>query len=104
MESARLVTIGFFLFFLGSYAAGLYRRYESWLFFTGLIILGLESTIFFFSRVALLEFPLVTFVYAMIFAFAALDQRRTLMRIFMVMSMSIVLTLLVKRSALLCST
>lgn len=75
-ESARIVTVLYFALFLGGYAWAFWRRYPGAIFWSGLIALGLESTLFFFSRAALFAIPVTTFVYMFIFGLARAERPR----------------------------
>lgn len=67
IQSARSVSIIFFLITLCFYAYVMSRRYDPKLLIAGIFLLGLQNTIFFFSRVALFELPLIMFTYCLLF-------------------------------------
>jgi hypothetical protein len=70
VESARLVSLAFFAVLLFGYAAVMGRRYEQRVFLAGLIVLGLEGTLFFYSRVALIEIELVAMLCCLLYGLA----------------------------------
>ena len=72
--SARGVSVFYFALLLASYAIAMRARYRFTVYILGLVVLGLESTIFFFSRAALIEIPLCTILYALLFSLPRLSR------------------------------
>ncbi len=99
LESARLVSLAFFSLFLFGYAAALRHRYEPRLFLAGLITLGLEGTLFFYSRVALLEIALVAMLSCLLYAFACRPNLRPVHSLLLIGVWGSLMVLLVKKSA-----
>ena len=79
ITSARLATVFYMALLLCFYAVALRDRYRPWIYLTGLLALGLESTVFFFSRVSLFEIPLALFLYGLLFALARVREGRVLL-------------------------
>ncbi|MCI0564366.1 MAG: hypothetical protein MN733_38325, partial [Nitrososphaera sp.] len=77
IAAARTVSIIYYACFLLFYVSLLSSRYTPSIFFGGLLIFSLESTLFFFSRIALFEIPLLTFVYALVMSFARVPGETT---------------------------
>jgi 4-amino-4-deoxy-L-arabinose transferase-like glycosyltransferase len=99
--SARLVTIAYFTILLCGYVWAMAGRYHTALLLAGLVALGLESTIFFFSRVALFETPQLVFVYLLLFWFSRMREGRGAAAIALAVGVALTLTFTVKHSALL---
>lgn len=101
LASARLVTIAYFTLLLCGYVWAMAGRYRAALFLAGLVALGLESTIFFFSRIALFETPQLVFVYLLLFLFSRMREGRGAAAIALAVAVALTLTFTVKHSALL---
>jgi hypothetical protein len=101
ITSARLVTVFYTAFLLSLYAVALRDRYRPWVYFTGLLALGLESTVFFFSRVALFEIPLALFLYGLLFALSRVREGRVLLPVLLIIAVGTVASFAVKKSAML---
>ena len=101
IEAARGVTVLFFALFLVGFAVAMSRRYSLGLIVAGLVLLGFESILFFLSRVALLEIPIVTFLYGLLFVFARTKPRSAATPFLLTFGASLFLVLGVKISALL---
>lgn len=99
--SARLVTIAYFTLLLGGYAWSMAGRYDTALLLAGLLALGLESTLFFFSRMALFETPQLVPVYLLLFLFSRMRAGQGAAAIALAASVALTLTFTVKHSALL---
>lgn len=67
LESARIVSIAVFSLFLVGFLLGMKNRLSLLQIILGLLLLGLQSTIFFYSRVALFEIFIVAFLYIPLF-------------------------------------
>lgn len=98
--SARVVTILAFFLFISAYALTTFGRYPARIFFLGLIMLGLENTLFFFSRIALIELPIILFLYLSIFALRVWGTRRPLLGLFILTGGGLFTCFFVKLSAL----
>ncbi|MEM8930817.1 MAG: hypothetical protein AAGE94_06570, partial [Acidobacteriota bacterium] len=74
LESARLVTVAWTAVFLIAWIAASWRLPSpvAWL---GLALLGLQQTIFFFSRIALFELPLLVLLYGSLLPMLDRDPR-----------------------------
>lgn len=99
--SARLVTIAYFTVLLCGYAWAMARRYHTALLLAGVVALGLESTIFFFSRIALFETPQLVFVYLLLFLFSRMREGHGAVAIALAAGVALTLAFTVKHSALL---
>ncbi|MCI0565547.1 MAG: hypothetical protein MN733_44350, partial [Nitrososphaera sp.] len=99
IAAARTVTIAYYALFLVLYCFLLYGRYSPSVFYAGLLLFSLESTLFFFSRIALFEIPMVTLVYALLMFF-----KRTIEPIFSIalyaLMVAAILAFSIKKSAL----
>jgi hypothetical protein len=80
LASVRVVTVLWFALLLGGFGAAGLRRYRPWVVGLGLLLLATQHTVFFFSRLALLEIPAAVFLYGFLFVLAAgrAPPRRTL--------------------------
>jgi hypothetical protein len=76
LVSARVVTVLYFGLFLMIYIWAMHARLHWPVLIGGLLAFGLESTLFFYTRVALFEIPLITSLYGLLFYFARMDARR----------------------------
>jgi len=79
LESARLVSIVYFGLFLAGYVWAMGPRLRWPVFIGGLLALGLESTLFFYSRNACFEVPMMACIYGLLFCFARMDERRVVL-------------------------
>lgn len=101
IAAARTVSIVYYSLFLVIYFSLLYSRYTPAIFFGGLMVFGLESTLFFFSRIALFEIPLLTFVYAFVMSFARVPGEKTrVITILFSITVATILAFAIKQSAL----
>ena len=98
---ARLVTIAYFTLLLCGYVWVMAGRYHTALFLAGLLALGLESTTFFFSRIALFETPQLVVVYLLLFLFSRMREGRGAAAIGLAAGVALILTFTIKHSALL---
>ena len=99
LESARVVTIVYFGLFLLGYVWAMRTRLPWHVFIGGLLAFGLESMLFFYSRVALFEMPLITFLYGLLFYFARMDERRLLLPLVLTAACGAFLAIAIKMSA-----
>lgn len=76
LEAARATTIGWLALLLGGLALTVRRRHGAGLALLAVVALGLQHTVFVFSRAALLELPLCACLYGLLFALAWVDDRR----------------------------
>ncbi len=67
LASARIVTILYFILLLVGFCYATAEVYDGKLFLAGLLLLGLQETVFFFSRLAMFEVPVMTVVYGLLF-------------------------------------
>ncbi len=100
IESARLVTILSFFILLCGYAYTMANRYSAKLLFVGLCVLGLQNTIFFFSRVALFEVPIITFVYLILFLFIKIEHSPLVAKLAVLLLGAILSVCCIKASAM----
>lgn len=98
IKIARAITICFFFFFLVFFCIYL-RKYPPWILAIGLLLLGTETFLFFFSRVALLEIPLTAVLYCILFVIR--DKREPLRALAILFGLSLLLNFGIKQSALL---
>ena len=101
IEAARSVTILFFALLLIGFAVAMSGRYSLGLIVAGLLLLGFESTLFFLSRIALFEIPVVTILYGLLFIFARMKPHKVLTPVLLALGTSLFLVLGIKFSALL---
>jgi hypothetical protein len=101
IQAARMVTVGYFFLFLLMYLIATAGRYRDALVFFGLAALSLQSTIFFFSRVALLEMPVVAVVYGCLFLQHRLERRPVVPRAAVLVGAMVIAIFGIKASALL---
>lgn len=99
--NARVVTIFYFCLFLLGYVWAQFNRYPKELFFAGLVALGLDSALFFYSRIALFEIPLITFFYFLIFTFARKEKSTMVIDFGWILLVGAFLTFAIKKSAML---
>ena len=76
IENARLVTIAYFALFILLFSLAVAGRYRITLLLVGIFALSLQHTLYFFSRVALLEVPIVTLLYGSLFLFIKTNDNR----------------------------
>lgn len=69
LESARAVTIAFYIAFLLACLWALRDRYTFPVLLTGLAMVAIDPALFAFSRVALIEVPMVLFIYGWLLVF-----------------------------------
>lgn len=100
IEAARAVTVFYFALLLAGYAWGMAGRLRWPVFLSGLAALGVETTLFFYSRVALFEVPLTAFIYGVLFYFARMDPARTVRPILLTSAVGAFLAVSIKMSAL----
>ncbi len=101
IAAARTVSIVYYALFLVLYVSLLYSRYTPAVFFGGLMVFGLESTLFFFSRIALFEIPLLTFFYALVLSFARIPGEKTgVIIVLFAIVIATILAFAIKKSAL----
>lgn len=101
IASARLVIVAYFTLLLCGYAWAMAGRYHTALLLAGLFALGLESTLFFFSRVALFETPQLVIMYLLLFLFSRLRGGTGIAAVALAVAVTLVLTFTIKQSALL---
>jgi hypothetical protein len=101
LGTARLVAITFFLLFLASYAVAHGRRYSPSLLCLGAAMLGLQHTLFSYSRVALFMQPAVTLCYFAVFLLLTPLASSVPRALFLTSGLALVASLGVKQSALL---
>jgi hypothetical protein len=75
--AARTVTVGYFALFLLAYVSAARERYDLLVGVAGLALLGVQHTLFFFSRIALFELPVIVFLYGFLFLLARYRPGRT---------------------------
>ena len=78
VESGRIVSTLYFLAFICVYAYVFRNRYGSALLMAGLVFLGLESAIFFFSRIAIFEIAIILFLYLTLFGLLLVEDRNSI--------------------------
>ena len=100
ISSARIVSILVFFFLLSGYAYTMSRCYDPKLIYSGLIILGLQNTIFFFSRIALFEIHIIMFLYCLLFILKNLDNKNDIIKIVLIMVMAWFISFFIKMSAM----
>lgn len=66
VESARVVTVIFFAALLGAFVRFSWNRLPLFAVVAGTLMLGVQATLFFFSRVAIFEIPLAAFFTALL--------------------------------------
>ncbi len=98
--AARAVTIVYYALFLVLYFFFLYNRYSASVFYGGLLLFGLESTLFFFSRIALFEIPMATFFYALVMSLVRIPATKSHVAILVALVMAAILAFCIKKSAL----
>jgi hypothetical protein len=74
--SARVVTIAFFVAFLLSFLVACWKDYSSLLLVAGVMVLGVNHLLFFYSRLALFELPLIAILYGLLFVYWKLGRLR----------------------------
>lgn len=99
LVSARAVTVLYFGLFLVAYIWSMHKRLRLPVLIGGLLAFGLESTLFFYSRVALFEIPLITFLYGLLFYFARMDARRLVFPLVLVAVCGAFVAITIKMSA-----
>jgi hypothetical protein len=99
LESARAVTIVYFGLFLAGYVWAMRGRVSGPVLVAGLLALGLESTLFFYSRTAQFEIPLIACLYALLFYFARMDARRAVLPLVLTAFCGTFLAIAIKMSA-----
>lgn len=99
LASARVVTVLYFGLFLAGYIWAMHRRLRWPVLIGGLLAFGLESTLFFYSRAALFEIPLITFLYGLLFYFARMDTRRLIFPLVLVTACGAFVAITIKMSA-----
>jgi len=78
VESARIVSLLWFALLLVTYGWAMRRRYPPPLLFGGLAVLGLESTLYLYSRLALFEIPLASLLCVLLFVLVRMQPKRTI--------------------------
>jgi hypothetical protein len=101
VEAARYVSVAFLAVFLLSFLWAMRKRYGGLLLLGGLALLGLESTLFFLSRIAVFEFPLITLFYGLLFVFAGMRSDRFVAPVLLAGGIGILLVFGIKVSGLL---
>jgi hypothetical protein len=101
VESARLVTLAFFALLLLAAVWALAPRYSGPLLAGAVLALGLEHTLFFYSRIALFEIPLAALLYVLLFGLARYGRTRPLTAVAAVVATTGLLHVGVKESAML---
>ncbi|MBU1191184.1 MAG: hypothetical protein KKE76_05660 [Gammaproteobacteria bacterium] len=99
LVSARVVTVLYFGLFLMIYIWAMHMRLHWSVLIGGLLAFGLESTLFFYSRVALFEIPLITFLYGLLFYFARIDARRLALPLVLTLVCGAFVAITIKMSA-----
>ncbi len=99
IEAARVVTVIYLAVLLVGYAWSMAGRLRWPVFLFGLAALGFESTLFFYSRVALFEVPMAIFIYGLLFYFARMEPSHTLRPIILVVVAGAFLAETIKMSA-----
>ena len=74
LASGRIVSVACFTFMLAWFAVALRKRYETHWLVLGVLLLGTGHTLFFFSRIALFEPPLILCLYGVLFLLAMLER------------------------------
>ncbi|MGH9955527.1 MAG: hypothetical protein ACREBC_00165 [Pyrinomonadaceae bacterium] len=100
IAAARVVTIVYYALFLVLYVFLLYGRYSPAVFYGGLLLFSLESTLFFFSRIALFEIPMATLFYALVMSFIRIPETKSNVAIFCSLVVAAILAFSIKKSAL----
>ena len=99
LASARWMTTIWFALLLVAFAASMWRRYPPPLVLLGLLLLGTQHTLFFFSRAALSEVPLAVCVYLLPFALARNEKLSAARTVTLFAVLLCVATFGIKRSA-----
>ncbi len=99
LQSARVVTVFYFGLFLLAYVWAMGMRLRCPAFVFGLLALGLESTLFFYSRVALFELPLIAFSYGLLFYFARMESHRVVLPMALTAAFGAIVAMTIKVSA-----
>lgn len=81
IQTARSVTIGYFFLILIGYLIVMAGRYRKALLLLGVAALSIQSTLFFFSRVALIEVAIAAVVYGCLFILLKLEDRPMILSI-----------------------
>jgi hypothetical protein len=99
LASARVVTVLYFGLFLMIYIWAMRARLHWPVLIGGLLAFGLESTLFFYSRAALFEIPLITFLYSLLFYFARMDSRHLALPLVLTLVCGALMAITIKMSA-----
>lgn len=100
IQSARSVTIVCYFLFLCGFAYSFKNTYSPKLIYHGLLLFGLQNEIFFQSRVALIEFPIILFTYVMLFILKNMDgMTKGAVKFYFVSSVLLTSYFLIKKTA-----
>ena len=101
VESARLVTVFWFLLILLTYLWAASPSYRSGVVYLGLALIGVNLSLFAFSRLAIFEIPMTLFLLLSILTLQKLSDRRPLLSLTVVLVGLIVSAFGIKASAVL---
>lgn len=99
LGSVRLVSVLLFALFLVGFVYATAKSYSRGLLILGLVLLGLQSSLFFYSRLALFVTPVVVCLYWMLFLIRRLEPRPFHLTFAVILVSSIVMTFGVRSSA-----
>jgi len=99
LSSVRIATIAFFALFLTGYAYSTARHYPPGVFLLGMALLGLQSSLFFYSRIALFVVPVIVCVYWVLFILRRLKTASPYRALGLIFISTIILSFGVKLSA-----
>ncbi len=98
VEAARLATALYFVAFLAVTFLALRRHVSTVALFVGLILLSVDSGIFFFSRIAIFEMPMITLLYAGTLMLAHLSDDANWLPLALLIGLSAILAFGIKAS------
>lgn len=101
IQSARSVTIISFSLFLTAFAYAFKDHYSPKLFYNGLLFLGLENVLFFYSRVALFEIPLILLIYGTLFIIKKMEATKGIVKFDLIVLILLFSYFLIKKTAFL---
>ena len=99
LGSARVVSVLCCAALLAAFAATMWRRYSTGVLLLGLLLLGTGHVLFFFSRIALLEYPLTLVLCLALFVLARTEKSLSMRAVLFFALAAGVATFGIKRSA-----
>ncbi|MDQ8186839.1 hypothetical protein [Pelagicoccus sp. SDUM812002] len=100
LSTARSVTIIYYTLFLMLFAVAMRKRYSPGTLAGGVAVLSGCAALFFFSRLALIEAPMILLLYGWVFALARMKEKAYLMPLLSALLVGVALAQGVKLSAL----